>query len=121
MPEEWGVPKISLELALSLGMATSLPPTLHLITLTSIGINLNPRHHPLPNTQNIIKEGRSLANKNGPMAIRMLPYHQMLGDKKTSLAFFIVPTNDIEFICGHGSIKKIYTKILFIYLVKVVW
>jgi hypothetical protein len=55
------------------------------------------------------------------MAIRMLPYHRMLGDKKMSLTFFIVPTNDIEFICGHGSIKKIYTKILFIYLVKAVW
>jgi hypothetical protein len=55
------------------------------------------------------------------MAIRMLPYHQMLGDKKMSLAFFIVSTSDIEFIYGHGSIKKIYTKILFIYLVKAIW
>jgi hypothetical protein len=34
----------------------------------------------------------------------MLPYHQMLGDKKLCLAFFIVPTNDILFMFGHGNV-----------------
>jgi hypothetical protein len=44
--------------------------------------------------------------EDGPMAIHMLPYHRTLGDKRMSLAFFIIPTNDIEFMFGHGSIKK---------------
>jgi hypothetical protein len=44
------------------------------------------------------------------MAVHMLPYHQMFGDKKLCLAFFIVPTSDIEFMFGHGSIRKILCK-----------
>jgi hypothetical protein len=34
----------------------------------------------------------------------------MLGDKKLCLAFFIVPTSDIEFMFGHGSIKEFLYK-----------
>jgi len=59
-----------------------------------------------------------LTNKDGPLVVHMLPYHQTLGDKKLCLAFFIIPTNDIEFMFGRGSIKKIYTKLLFIYLME---
>jgi hypothetical protein len=32
----------------------------------------------------------------------MLPYHQTIGDKQ----FFIVPTNDIQFMFGHGSVRE---------------
>jgi len=51
-----------------------------------------------------------LANKDGPMAVHMLPYHRMLLDKKLCLKFFIVPTSDIEFMFGHGSIKEFLYK-----------
>jgi hypothetical protein len=44
------------------------------------------------------------------MAFHMLPYHRMLGDKKLRLAFFIVPTSDIEFMFGHGSIREFLYK-----------
>jgi hypothetical protein len=30
----------------------------------------------------------------------------MLGDKKLRLAFFIVPTSDIQFMFGHGSVGE---------------
>jgi hypothetical protein len=53
----------------------------------------------------VITIGR-LTNKDGPMVVHMLPYHQTFGDKKLCLAFFIIPTDDIEFMFGHGSIKK---------------
>jgi hypothetical protein len=36
----------------------------------------------------------------------MLSYHQTLGDKKLRLAFFIVPTSDIQFMFGHGNVKE---------------
>jgi hypothetical protein len=45
-------------------------------------------------TPKIITPG-GLANKDCPIGVHMLPYHQMLGDKKLHLAFFIVPTIDV--------------------------
>jgi hypothetical protein len=36
----------------------------------------------------------------------MLPYHQMLGDKKIRLAVFIVPTSGIQFMFGHESVRE---------------
>jgi len=47
-----------------------------------------------------------LANKDYPIGVHMLPYHQTLGDKRLCLAFFIVPTNDIQFMFGHGSVRE---------------
>jgi len=47
--------------------------------------------------------GRGLANKDCPIGVHMFPYHRTLGDKKLRLAFFIAPTNDIQFMFGHGS------------------
>jgi hypothetical protein len=44
------------------------------------------------------------------MAGHMLSYHRMLDDKKLCLAFFIVPTNDIGFVFGHGSIRELLYK-----------
>jgi hypothetical protein len=40
------------------------------------------------------------------MGVHLSPYHRMFGDKKLHLAFFIVPTIDIQFMFGHGSVKK---------------
>jgi hypothetical protein len=34
----------------------------------------------------------------------------MFGDKKLHLAFFIVPTIDIQFMFGHGSVKEFLYK-----------
>jgi hypothetical protein len=34
----------------------------------------------------------------------------MLGEKKICLAFFIIPTSDIGFMFGHGSIKEFLYK-----------
>jgi hypothetical protein len=50
------------------------------------------------------------------MAGHMLSYHQMLGDKKFCLASFIVPTSDIRFMFGHGSIREFLYKSFVIYL-----
>jgi hypothetical protein len=47
------------------------------------------------------------------MAVHMLPYHQMLGDKKLCLAFFIISINDIEFMFGHGSVRNFLYKDFF--------
>jgi hypothetical protein len=47
-----------------------------------------------------------LANKDCPIGVHMLPYHQTLGDKRLCLAFFIVPTNGIQFMFGHGSVRE---------------
>ncbi len=44
------------------------------------------------------------------MAGHMLPYHSMLGDKKLCLAFLIIPTSDIGFMFGHGSIREFLYK-----------
>jgi hypothetical protein len=57
-------------------------------------------------TKPIVITIRGLRNKDGPMVVHMLPYHRTFGDKKICLAFFIIPTNDIEFMFGHGSMKK---------------
>jgi hypothetical protein len=47
---------------------------------------------------------------DGPMAGHMLSYHRMLGDEKLRLAFFIIPTSDIGFMFGHGSIREFLYK-----------
>jgi hypothetical protein len=51
-----------------------------------------------------------LANKDGPMADHMLPYHQMFGNKKLHLAFFIIPTSGIEFMFGHANVREFLYK-----------
>ncbi len=40
------------------------------------------------------------------MGVHLLPYHRMFGDKQLCLTFFIIPTNDIQFMFGHGSVKE---------------
>jgi hypothetical protein len=44
------------------------------------------------------------------MGVHLLPYHLIYGDKKLCLAFFIIPTSDIQFMFGHGSVKEFLYK-----------
>jgi hypothetical protein len=50
--------------------------------------------------------GGGVSNKDCPIGVHMLPYHRTLGDKKLCLAFFIVPTSDIQVMFGHGSVRE---------------
>jgi len=68
-------------------------------------------HHPWPNTENNhYWAGVGLVNKDSPMAGHMLSYHRLLGNEKLRFAFFIVPTSDIGFMFGHGSIREFLYK-----------